>query len=86
MTLSVTCPNKWRTISNGQEIRYENALQEGKRVLEKFDTMWFLEFYDDASQVSAYEFEQTPKISTYLYAVCAGPYTFFEDYDPMYPP
>lgn len=33
-----------------------------------------------------YEFEQTPKISTYLYAICAGPYKVFEDFDPMYVP
>ena len=45
-----------------------------------------MDFYDDHESVCSYEFEQTPKISTYLYAVCAGPYTFFEDYDPMYPP
>ena len=32
------------------------------------------------------DFEQTLKISTYLYAVCAGPYQVFEDYDPMYVP
>lgn len=33
-----------------------------------------------------YEFETTPKYSTYLYALCAGPYHIFEDFDPMYPP
>lgn len=32
------------------------------------------------------EFETTPRISTYLYAVCSGPYTVFEDFDPHYPP
>lgn len=86
MTLSVTCPNKWRTISNGLDTRYENAVTDGKRVLEKYDCMWFMNFYEDPTQVCSYEFEQTPRISTYLYAVCAGPFTHFEDYDPMYPP
>ena len=48
--------------------------------------MWFCDFYDDENTICSYEFEQTPKISTYLYALCAGPYTFFEDNDPMFPP
>ena len=86
MTLCVVCPKVWRTVSNGLDTRYENALLDGKRVLEKYDCMWFLDFYEDKDSVSSYEFEQTPKISTYLYAVCAGPYTFYEDYDAMYPP
>jgi hypothetical protein len=55
-------------------------------VLEKYDVMWFLDFYLDPNHVCAYEFKMTPKISTYLFAVCCGPFTFFEDYDPMYPP
>ena len=86
MTLSVLCPQDWRTISNGIDTRYESATGTGKRVIEKFDCTWFLDFYDDLDHVSSYEFEQTPKISTYLYAICAGPYVFMEDYDPMYPP
>mmetsp|Transcript_23445 Transcript_23445/g.36115 ORF Transcript_23445/g.36115 Transcript_23445/m.36115 type:complete len:277 (-) Transcript_23445:1742-2572(-) len=86
MSLSVICPQEWRTISNGSDTRYENAVLNGRRVLEKYDTMWFLDFYEDQNTISSYEFEQTPKISTYLYAVCAGPYTFFEDYDPMHIP
>jgi len=86
MTLSALCPKDWRTVSNGIDTRYENALLNGKRVLEKFDCVWFMEFYDDKENVCSYEFEQTHKISTYLYAICAGPYTFFEDYDPMHPP
>ena len=36
--------------------------------------------------MSVLEFEQTPRISPYLYAICAGPYKVFEDYDPMYVP
>ena len=47
---------------------------------------WFLDFYDDKNQVAVNEFEKTHKISTYLYAICAGPYKVFEDYDPMYVP
>ena len=36
--------------------------------------------------MAAYEYEETPKISTYLYAICAGPYKVFEDDDPSYVP
>ena len=48
--------------------------------------MWFENFYEDKEDLCSYEFEQTPRISTYLYAVCAGPYTFFEDFDASYIP
>lgn len=47
MTLCITCPQEWRAISNGIDTRYEHALTTGKRVLEKFDCMWFMNFYDD---------------------------------------
>ena len=57
MSLCVVCPNVWRVISNGQDTRYENALLNGKRVLEKYDCMWFMEFYEDQNAVSSYEFE-----------------------------
>ena len=86
MTLCVTCPQEWVTVSNGLDTRYESALQEGKRVLEKYDCEWFMNFYEEREKICAYEFEQTPRISTYLYAVCAGPYNFLEDHDSMYPP
>ena len=86
MTLSVLCPQDWKTISNGIDTRYDSALGPGKRVVEKFDCVWFLDFYEEPDKVASYEFEQTHKISTYLYAVCAGPYVFFEDYDPMHTP
>jgi hypothetical protein len=86
MTLTVTCPKTWQATSNGIEKRYENAAAEGRRVLERHGIEWFLDFYDDLNGVSVCEFEQTPKISTYLYAICAGPYRIFEDFDPMYVP
>jgi aminopeptidase N len=45
----------------------------------------FLTFYESPGQVAIYEFEQTPKISTYLYAICAGNFEVFCDSDGMYP-
>jgi aminopeptidase N len=86
MTLSLTIPDDWIAVGNEKEVRYDHAAKEGKRVLEKFGTTWFLDFYADQSKVAAYAFDKTPKISTYLYALCAGPYRVFEDYDPMYVP
>ena len=53
--------------------------------LERYGIEHFLEFYED-KQVSLYVFEETPKISTYLYAICAGPYHCFKDTDAMYIP
>ena len=86
MTLSLTIPNDWIAVSNEKEVRYEHANKEGRRVLERDGIDWFLNFYEDQSKVSSYSFDKTPKISTYLYALCAGPYKCFEDYDPMYTP
>jgi len=37
-------------------------------------------------EVIVYEFEETPKIAPYLYAICAGPYFVYEDKDPMHVP
>jgi len=86
MTLSLTVPEDWIAVANEKEVRYNKADHEGKRVLEKYATEWFLNFYEDKTKVAAYEFDKTPKISTYLYALCAGPYRVFEDYDPMHVP
>jgi len=33
-----------------------------------------------------FEFENTPRISCYLYAICAGNFKVFNDNDPMYTP
>jgi hypothetical protein len=54
--------------------------------LERHGIEWFLDFYEDATAVSVSEFEQTPRISTYLYAICAGPYAVYRDDDSMYVP
>ena len=86
MTLNGICPQVWKFVSNGIDTRYEDARKEGNHVLTKNDMTWMTKFYDDTVAISSIEFEQTPKISSYLYAICAGPFTQFEDYDPMYPP
>lgn len=86
MNLTVTTPNSWNAASNGIEKRYKSAAGEGRRVLERNGIEWFLDFYEDVNAVSLSEFEQTPRISTYLYAICAGPYEVYSDNDPMYVP
>jgi len=86
MTLTVTTPHEWHAASNGIERRYESAATNGRRVLERHGIEWFLDFYEDATAVSVSEFEQTPRISTYLFAICAGPYAVYRDDDSMYVP
>ena len=85
MQLTVICPKEWQAISNEMETRYEYSdSQKGQRIIEKHNIDWFLDFYDKESQeISICEFQQTPKIPTYLYALCAGPYSKFEDFDPQ---
>lgn len=55
-------------------------------VIERNKIDWFLDFYGNNEPFTVNEFEQTPRISTYLYAICAGPYRVFEDFDSMYVP
>ena len=86
MSLITTVPKDWISVSNGIETRFDGASQDGKRVLENHGLEWFLGTYDNKDDVAVYEFEQTPKISTYLFAICAGPYKVFEDSDPQYVP
>jgi len=86
MSLSVLSPAAWKVVSNSIEYRYDQASKEGMRIVEKIGLTWALKHYAKPDDVAAYEFEQTPKISTYLYAICAGPYRVFEDRDPQHVP
>jgi aminopeptidase N len=54
-------------------------------LLERHGIEGFLAFYAN-SNVSIVDFAQTPKISTYLFALCAGNFAVFSDNDGMYPP
>jgi len=47
MTLTVTCPTDWKAIGNSIEKRYENAAEEGLRVLERHNIESFLKFYEE---------------------------------------
>lgn len=84
MTLAITCPDHWVATSNGISRRIDGA-EAGKILIEKHGMEKFLSFYDD-SKIAVYEFEETAKISTYLYAICAGEYVVYEDNDPAFVP
>ena len=84
MTLTVTCPEDWSAVGNAIEQRFK--FHEGSRVLERHNIRSFKDFYDDENKVAITSFEQTSKISCYLYAICAGNYKVYEDYDPMHTP
>ena len=84
MALTMIVPKEWQAVSNGIETRYElSDGQKGLRIVERHGIEWFLDFYDKDTEVSICDFEQTPKIAPYLYAIIAGPYKVFEDYDPQ---
>lgn len=54
MTLTVTVPKDWIAVSNEIEKRYDNVDKEGKRVITRYNTSWFLNFYEDVNQVAVY--------------------------------
>ena len=88
MSLIVTCPKEWQAVSNGIEKRFEYSdNKKGQHIIERHNMQWFLDFYEkDSEPISLVVFQQTPKISCYLYAICAGPYRVWEDYDPSHVP
>ena len=87
MQLTVIAPKDWHAISNSIEQRFELSENEsGKHVIERNNLQWMLDFYDPGVEVSVFDYEQTPKISPYLFAICAGPYKVFIDEDSMYVP
>ena len=57
MTLVVTCPKEWKTVSNSIERRFDQAIVGGKCLLERHGIESFLSLYEDISNVSLYEFE-----------------------------
>jgi aminopeptidase N len=78
MKLTVTVPKDWIAVGNGIERKYD--IQQSKKIIGKTQMEDFLELY--SYECNIYEFEETPRIAPYLYAICAGPYAIFEDFDP----
>ena len=67
--LSVTAPSRWQVVSN--QASPQPVVQAGKTVA--------LVEGKDAEEVSTWEFSPTPRISTYLVALVAGPYAVVRD-------
>lgn len=87
MTLCAILPKHWVATSNGISRRIDNPAGEGSILKDKHDMQWFLDsgFYD-SSDLTIYEFEETAKISTYLYAFCCGDYVEHVHQDLRYAP
>ena len=76
----------WNVASNAFDVRHEKFSAEGeigRRCIEKCGIEWFFDVMgkdenDEYIPCSVLEFEQTPRIPSYLMAVCAGPYEIIE--------
>ena len=83
LKLKVLSPKEWRTLSNS----YEKSISDFKSNeelknfnLDENSINHLVNIHDIKSkEYKLYIFEDTPKISTYLYALCAGPYHCIEN-------
>eukprot|EP00826_Nyctotherus_ovalis_P035906 TRINITY_DN3129_c0_g3_i1.p1 TRINITY_DN3129_c0_g3~~TRINITY_DN3129_c0_g3_i1.p1 ORF type:complete len:563 (-),score=125.85 TRINITY_DN3129_c0_g3_i1:905-2593(-) len=89
LRLITIAPSHWSVIGNEYEeadVELDKAL-DPFRVLEKHNVPQ--EEIAGLSRVDGGRlkiFRETPKLSTYLYAMIAGPYTVFEEHEPNFPP
>ena len=83
LKLKVIAPKEWRVLANA----YEKSISDfkSKEVLINFnldgESINHLVINHDiiSKEYKLYVFENTPRISTYLYALCAGPYHCIEN-------
>ena len=83
LKLKVIAPKEWRVLANA----YEKSISDfkSKEVLNNFnlneESINHLVINHDiiSKEYKLYVFEDTPRISTYLYALCAGPYHCIEN-------
>ena len=83
LKLKVLSPKEWRVLSNA----YEKSISEftSNEILNEFNLdenslNHLVNIHDIKSKnYNLYVFEDTPRISTYLYALCAGPYHCIEN-------
>ena len=83
LKLKVLSPKEWRVLSNA----YEKSISEftSNEILNEFNLdenslNHLVNIHDIKSKnYNLYIFEDTPRISTYLYALCAGPYHCIEN-------
>ena len=72
-------PGNWRVISNEQEVVYTDYMKKSSiEALDVISHNFDLDHHwiDDDSKFV--QFAPTPRISTYLYGIMAGPYDYFE--------
>ena len=83
LKLKVIAPKEWRVLANA----YEKSISDfkSKEILNNFnlneESINHLVINHDiiSKEYKLYVFEDTPRISTYLYALCAGPYHCIEN-------
>ena len=86
-TLCVLVPKGWTvisTMSQRKEVSHKGS-SEFTDSCERFllPEKEFCDLFGE-EEVSCFEFRKSPKISVYLYSVCAGPYHMFETDKPDY--
>ena len=83
LKLKVIAPNEWRVLSNSYEESISNlkSNEELKNIILNEEVIKHLvDIHDIKSKdYKLHIFEDSPKISTYLYALCAGPYHCIEN-------
>ena len=83
LKLKILAPQEWRVLSNS----YEKSISDFKSNeelthfnLNEITINHLVNNHDIKSKnYKLYQFEDTPRISTYLYAICAGPYYCIEN-------
>jgi aminopeptidase N len=76
--LSAVVPTDWVAVSNEAVDDSEPSRKESALTTVKDAAVLFSVDMANQGDVQAYTFKQSFKISTYLYAIVAGPYTYQE--------
>ena len=84
LNLKVIAPKEWIVLSNSSEKEIFDFTDENELInklnLKKDSLDHLINSHDIKSKnYHVYIFEETPRISTYLYALCAGPYYCIEN-------
>jgi hypothetical protein len=66
--------SKWLAVSNEEETIYNKEFEEYDIQIKKYKMEWMVKFFDPVENLNLYDFKETPPISSYLFAICAGPY------------
>ncbi len=73
MKLRIITHRNWNAVSNSPEESFPLDTEQGRD--KATDVMWMVPFFEEAEgTLQVYVFKETPKISTYLFALAAGNY------------